>query len=71
MDEETEAALERLQAITPGPRGEVIRRAILEADRQAQREAVRREAEAVANDPVDRAEVAAIMSYFEDDDDAW
>lgn len=59
---------EALRELTSGDRDRstVIREAILEAWRHRQDEALRQESLAIANDPADRAEIAAIRRDFED-----
>lgn len=60
VDEETDAALQRLREHSSGAtQSEIIRRAILDADKAAQQEELRRWAEEVMADP---AQVAITMS---------
>jgi predicted transcriptional regulator len=65
-DPETDAALAELSPDVSGAdRSAVIREAIKVAASVRRREALRREAQALAADPVDRAEVAAIQRDME------
>lgn len=53
-------------------RSTVIREAILDAWRSRQRERLRQESMAIADDPADRAEIRAIMAEMEElAPDAW
>ena len=65
-DDETEAALDRLQSRSPGvSRTDVIRRAILDADRRAKEEALRGWAEEVLADPDQVAETLRVNRYMD------
>lgn len=59
-DEQVEAAITVLQSQRPGSRSEVIRQAILDAARQAERAALRREAEELMADVAERAETMRV-----------
>lgn len=69
MDPDVERALESLTA-DGRSRSEVVRAAILEAERAARRAEMRAWSEKVRNDPADRAEIAAIRAIM-DDGRAW
>ncbi len=69
MDPDIERALASLTA-DGRSRSEAVRAAILDAERAARRAEMRAEAERLRNDPVDRAEIAAIRAIL-DADRAW
>ncbi|QAY64303.1 ribbon-helix-helix protein, CopG family [Xylanimonas allomyrinae] len=70
-DPETERALEHLVELTGRGRSEAVREAIRAAEREAVLARVERQAEAIRNDPADRAEMLAILADMESADDAW
>jgi predicted transcriptional regulator len=64
-DPETAAALSHLVELTGKNRSQAIRDAIRAAERQAVLERVRRQAEALRDDPQDRAEAAQVARDME------
>jgi len=69
-DEETIQAIRALQEDTGQSRSHIVRDAVLAARREARRAALRAEAEALREDPADRAEVRAILGEM-GGGDAW
>jgi len=69
-DESVDQAIEYLQSITDESQSAVVRRAVLSAERQARRDAMRREALDLAGDSYDRAEAQAILADMAGSD-AW
>lgn len=65
VDPQTEAALDELTA-DGTTRSEAIRRAILDAAREARSRQLRQESERLRNDPDDLAEVRRIQEIMED-----
>ncbi|MBO9578548.1 MAG: ribbon-helix-helix protein, CopG family [Microbacteriaceae bacterium] len=77
VDEEVERALEYLQEAGGMSRSEAIRVALLDAEREARRAALRAESEAIRDDPEERrlalewAREAAEMAAEADERHAW
>jgi len=69
-DETIDQALAYLRDVSGQSQSTVIRQAVLQAERQARRDAMRREALEVVNDPEDRKEAKAILDYM-GGSDAW
>ncbi|WP_283134484.1 hypothetical protein [Rhizohabitans arisaemae] len=65
LDAQTEAALDELTEDGGSPE-QVIRDAILDAQRRRRNDRLRAQAEAVGRDPTDRAEAQAIMRDMDD-----
>ncbi len=70
LDEESEAALRLLLDKGVG-QSEAIRRALVSLASQGYRNLVEAEAAAVAADPDDRREIAAIMGELDEISDPW
>lgn len=64
-DPETDRALEHLVALTGRKRSEVVREAIRAAEHEALLALAARQADALRDDPQDRAEVAAAAADLE------
>jgi len=69
-DEETLRALAALEQATGESRSRVVRDAVLLAEREARRAALRSESARLRDDPVDRAEARAILEDM-GGADAW
>jgi len=65
-DDDTSAALAALMRMTGLSRSEVVRDAIRSAERAAVLARVREQAEAVRDDPADRAEMQAVQEDLEE-----
>lgn len=65
IDEATERALAHLMELTGLNKSEVVRKTIQEAERQAIIERVRRQADALREDPKDRAEMLALADEMD------
>jgi len=70
MDDSTEAALDYLQETTGDTKSVIIRDAVIQAERRARRAAMRAQAQALADDPVDRAEARSVLAFM-GGSDAW
>jgi hypothetical protein len=65
IDEATERALAHLMELTGLNKSEVVRKTIQEAERQAIIEQVRRQADALREDPKDRAKMLALADEMD------
>ena len=65
IDEATERALANLMELTGLNKSEVVRKTIQEAERQAIIEQVRRQADALREDPKDRVEMLALADEMD------
>lgn len=65
VDEATERALAHLIELTGLNKSEVVRKTLQEAERQAVLERVRLQADALREDPTDRAEMLALADEME------
>ena len=65
IDEATERALANLMELTGLNKSEVVRKTIQEAERQAIIERVRRQADALREDPKDRVEMLALADEMD------
>ncbi|MBM3671636.1 MAG: ribbon-helix-helix protein, CopG family [Actinobacteria bacterium] len=71
LDDDALRALRMLES-TGVSRSEAIRTAVIEAaERRRRPEAIRAEVARIANDPVDRAEMARVLEEMEDLSDPW
>lgn len=69
-DPEVDRAIEYLVTQTGDSKSDVLRDAVLKAERDARREALRQESLILKEDPADLAEVQAVRTYL-GDSDAW
>ncbi len=65
LDEEAQRALAQLTG-NGASQSQAIRQALIDASRAAWMEQARADAERLANDPVDRAEIAEIHAFFDE-----
>lgn len=65
LDDESQRALRRLMERGLS-QSEAIRRALIDASSSAWLEQARADAERIANDPSDRAEIAAVRSFMDE-----
>jgi len=70
VDPDVDRAIDYLVQRTGDTKSKIVRDAVLNAERQARREAIRREALELGSDETDQAEVAAVRAFM-GGDDAW